>query len=102
MRITQFGFKMGLDMSWMLDYPALLKMYLFLLCPEPELLRVFKAREFLNVFDIYTDELNKTLLCLDGSANRITFCNHTEIMMDWMAVFFLLFGISQFSFTACM
>lgn len=95
MRITQFGFKMGLDMSWMLDYPALLKMYLFLLCPEPELLRVFKAREFLNVFDIYTDELNKTLLCLDGSAN-------TEIMMDWMAVFFLLFGISQFSFTACM
>lgn len=86
---------MGLDMSWMLDYPALLKMYLFLLCPEPELLHVFKAWEFLNVFDLYTDELNKTLLCLDGSAN-------TEIMMDWMAVFFLLFGISQFSFTACM
>lgn len=82
-------------MSWMLDYPALLKMCLFLLCPEPELLCAPKSWELLSGFDLHTDDLNNTLLCLHGSANKITFCNHTKIMLDCMAmhtVFSLLFG----------
>lgn len=45
-----------------------------------------KAWELLSGFDLHTDELNKTMHCLDGSTNKITFCNHTKIMVDWMAM----------------